>query len=1032
VHKSCLAIGLILIVLTLPIFAATVMRDFNNSTSILTGGDLAVKLIVDVNNSENYYAIEETPPSNWIVKDTGTGSLGIDKRIRWAVIDNAIDINYNYILKAPTRGEIATFYGEYMAEGMPLSKEIEGQKYVIVNESVVLEDSQAKLTVTPHTAYSPVGKYKQMFEVCNKTGTDTTIFGAFVFNFDLNSGSVRYWRKPVFSWVSHQFVCDYNFVYKLNLYPTDQNPHWAKCYHNVTDVNGYDENTVYFEGKFKTGNLPSKTINYDVNELVSGNNWFDVTQKFTEDKFTHNGKQVYPYLDGLLVKANSCEKWEINYVPSINDNTKKWEAWLWAGGSWNCILTDTCTKTLKLDPWWGTSGWSYRKKITLATSNYLSGNITNDHVIYVKQTAADTDFWNHVQSDGRDVRFAAADGSTELKFYFQRFDNANDLMDAWVKVTDIFTSDSNIDIYMYYGNAGASDAQDAANTLTNYLAVYHSDEGTGTAVNDKKGAYNATASNSAIWDTTTQKIGAAGLNPATAYYAYQDTLLDTPPANLSIGFWFNPTGATSNYILDKWNTSGETDYLQITTAASNTKIHVDAKGGGITSSLTTTTTMSSGTWYHGILAWSTSLGLNLYLNGAWEAGNAAATSLMGAVSYYDFTIGAYHTGNYICDGKIDEVKVMNVGIDTNEAMLLYRSENGDLQTYGVEEGGNTTPYMASIDLNATYAKQNDDIKVTASGAGDADSDNITLLCGTSPNPSIDTNNFCTDFGNASPYSDVSCVGKGASGDGTKTIYCRMWDGIAYSIDQNTDTYTADNTAPVVSSVVMNYSNALEGIDYDLNMTITESGSGLATTTYKCWSLNSSEESCTSASWDCKTGNLIDNGSNNYGAGITGSIKDTNETWTCKAYATDNVGLQGTGTDTETMNETTGITIDSSSIIYGGVKGSTCNAATTDQTNPYVLITHNGNIDLNILNLCGDLNYLSYTLPKINHKWYLSNNCGSATSCTGENQELNSLWGKGTYPTAATMNEYYWLDIPVAQQIGNYTGTITIGATKSGE
>jgi len=334
--------------------------------------------------------------------------------------------------------------------------------------------------------------------------------------------------------------------------------------------------------------------------------------------------------------------------------------------------------------WWNAS-WGYRKKVTLKCATYVVHRTDTDHVILVQQVAADSDFWGHVAATGADVRFVAADDTTELKFYFQRFDNTNDLMDAQVLVTDRFEPAVDIDLYMYYGNAGASDAQDAANTLTNYLAVYHCDEGTGTAVSDKKGAYNATASNSAIWDTSTQKLGIAGLNPATAYYAYQDTLLDTPPANLSIGFWFNPTGATNKYILDKWNTSGETDYLQITTAASNTTIHVDAKGGGITSSITTTTTMSSGTWYHGILAWSTSLGLNLYLNGVWEAGNAAATSLMGPVSYYDFTIGAYHGGGYICNGKIDEFKVMSIGLTEDDAQVLYRSENGDLQTYAAEE-----------------------------------------------------------------------------------------------------------------------------------------------------------------------------------------------------------------------------------------------------------------------------------------------------------------------------------------------------------
>jgi hypothetical protein len=111
---------------------------------------------------------------------------------------------------------------------------------------------------------------------------------------------------------------------------------------------------------------------------------------------------------------------------------------------------------------------------------------------------------------------------------------------------------------------------------------------------------------------------------------------------------------------------------------------------------------------------------------------------------------------------------------------------------------NTEPYMASIDLNKGYAKQNDDIKVAANGAGDLENGSVSLLCSTAPNPTIDTNDFCTSFGNASPYADVNCAGKGAAGDGIETIYCRLWDTISYSIDQNIAVYTADNTPPATS------------------------------------------------------------------------------------------------------------------------------------------------------------------------------------------------------------------------------------------
>lgn len=334
--------------------------------------------------------------------------------------------------------------------------------------------------------------------------------------------------------------------------------------------------------------------------------------------------------------------------------------------------------------WWNAS-WGYRKKITLLTSTYLSGNITNDHTIYIKQTSANTDFWSHVKSNGSDVRFVAADDSTELKFYFQRFDDTNDLMEAWVKVTDTFTSATNVFVYMYYGNVDASDAQDAANTLTNCLAVYHCDEGTGTTVSDKKGTYNATATNSAIWDTSTQKKGAAGLNPAAAYTAANDTLLDTPPTNLSISFWFNPTAIGYKFMAGKQNAISPYNFIEITYTVNNL-VRVNTAHNGVENNiLFSTTTFSTGTWYNAIVTWNTTDGVILFVNGAAEAQDVTATSVMDAGTQYNFTIGGYGAGGLLFNGKIDEVKVMNVGITTDEAKLLYRSENDDLQSYGSEE-----------------------------------------------------------------------------------------------------------------------------------------------------------------------------------------------------------------------------------------------------------------------------------------------------------------------------------------------------------
>jgi len=65
--------------------------------------------------------------------------------------------------------------------------------YTIEGNSVFIEDSQASLRVTPATAQYPSAEgYKQEFEICNKTGTTVDLYGAYVFNYELQNAKAEY------------------------------------------------------------------------------------------------------------------------------------------------------------------------------------------------------------------------------------------------------------------------------------------------------------------------------------------------------------------------------------------------------------------------------------------------------------------------------------------------------------------------------------------------------------------------------------------------------------------------------------------------------------------------------------------------------------------------------------------------------------------------------------------------------------------------------------------------------------------------
>ena len=97
---------------------------------------------------------------------------------------------------------------------------------------------------------------------------------------------------------------------------------------------------------------------------------------------------------------------------------------------------------------------------------------------------------------------------------------------------------------------------------------------------------------------------------------------------------------------------------------------------------------------------------------------------------------------------------------------------------------------------------------------------------------------------------------------------------------------------------------------------------------------------------------------------------------------------------------------------------------------YIIITHNGNVDLNLGVICNDLNYNGNCITKDNQKWKISDEYGTSTQCSGITQIVSGIWSKGTYPTSASVNLYFWLDIPAQISAGDYTGTTTVTVSKT--
>jgi len=101
------------------------------------------------------------------------------------------------------------------------------------------------------------------------------------------------------------------------------------------------------------------------------------------------------------------------------------------------------------------SGWSYRRAITITEQ---SGSTLTDYQVRIELNSSNFDF-SKANADGSDIRFTADDGETLLPYWIEKWDNANQQAVIWVKVPSI-PANSDVTIYMYYGNGEAEDESD--------------------------------------------------------------------------------------------------------------------------------------------------------------------------------------------------------------------------------------------------------------------------------------------------------------------------------------------------------------------------------------------------------------------------------------------------------------------------------------------------------------------------------------------------------------------------------------------
>ena len=313
--------------------------------------------------------------------------------------------------------------------------------------------------------------------------------------------------------------------------------------------------------------------------------------------------------------------------------------------------------------------WTAKNKIVVNAQ--AAGAAVADVPVAVRLHSGNFSFLD-AKPDGSDIRFAAADGKTELKYHIEKFDSINELAVIWVKLPKADPKEKDAHIWLYSGNENANPVADAKGSFdAATVADFHFAEKT--LLQDSVGGLNATG------EVAVQKAALLGEAAVFAGKPMTIPVVKLGGAGFTWSAWVKPTAVPQQAVLfSQGETSIRIDGGKLALAVGN----VAVSGGEI----------KAAAWQH--LAVAVEAGkATLYINGA-AVGNGDAPM---AETLAEVKVGEGYTG------ELDELQLANAARSADWVKLAAGGQSADGQLVTVqaaeegegEEGGEAS-YMGIL------------------------------------------------------------------------------------------------------------------------------------------------------------------------------------------------------------------------------------------------------------------------------------------------------------------------------------------------
>lgn len=375
--------------------------------------------------------------------------------------------------------------------------------------------------------------------------------------------------------------------------------------------------------------------------------------------------------------------------------------------------------------WWD-SNWLYRNVLSFNGTS-LSAPVANAPVRVVL-TSTNFDF-SLAKTNGEDIRFVDADDTTSLNYEIASWNATAQQAELWVNVPTLNNTAYADFMYIYYGNAAASDDEDPATLWASVgaVGVWHFAEGSGNTTADSTGnSANATLYGGYTW--TSGGLTFDG-NAGSYINAGNVSVLNPAPSTaFSFGGWVGPTVLGDNRSwLSKGNAGGAPAVNYGAQKIASNVVRVFCDDGGVGEHVDSVSMMSTAN-YSITVAIAADNATNILVNGvSWATGTLARVS-----NEQPLIIGSRDSGStQNWPGFIDEVKVYNKALSADEAKLDHMNRLDSLLYYGATDPPPTMVTLPATSLSAgSGGVTSGYFNGTISSLGGAPSANVSFEYGT--------------------------------------------------------------------------------------------------------------------------------------------------------------------------------------------------------------------------------------------------------------------------------------------------------------